>query len=311
MLGVDGGGSKTLARLAQAHTRGLLCAAGEGLGAASNPLSVGWDASQRELTTAVRAALDSAGLAPDACADSAVLAVAGCADPAVADRLREWAASQGFARRVRVVDDRAPLLAAADLGSPAIGVIAGTGSSCVGRTASGELHAIGGWGYLIDDAGSGYELGRACLRRVTRAADDAVSGSDPLSEAALRHAGATHVADLKAMVYGSDSPRTYIAGFAAPTLAMATTGDPAAAAIASSGAGELETLILTAWRRIGEPDPAGVSVLLSGGLLERSAHYRRLLTGRLVDRGWSADSIRLAPDPATGCCLLAARESST
>ena len=41
--------------------------------------------------------------------------------------------------------------------------IAGTGSSVFAR-AKGEMRQVGGWGYLLGDEGSGFDLGRRALR---------------------------------------------------------------------------------------------------------------------------------------------------
>src|SRR5215475_1443826 len=45
-------------------------------------------------------------------------------------------------------------------------VLSGTGSCCFGRTANGRTAKIGGWGHLLGDKGSGYEIGLRSLKAV-------------------------------------------------------------------------------------------------------------------------------------------------
>ena len=61
--------------------------------------------------------------------------------------------------------------------SDGIAMISGTGSSAFTRQ-GGVVAQVGGWGHLIDDAGSGYALGRACLAAAYRALDGRGEG-DP------------------------------------------------------------------------------------------------------------------------------------
>ena len=76
-------------------------------------------------------------------------------------------------------------LAAVTYGDPGVVQIAGTGSLTFGLGKQGKRCRIGGWGYLIGDEGSGFDLGRRALIRVMKAYD----GRGPatgLTELALR-----------------------------------------------------------------------------------------------------------------------------
>ena len=45
-------------------------------------------------------------------------------------------------------------------------VLSGTGSCCYGRSGSGAVAKVGGWGHLIGDKGSGYEIGLRAMKAV-------------------------------------------------------------------------------------------------------------------------------------------------
>ena len=161
------------------------------------------------------------------------MAIAGCATAASRQRLADWARQQDWAAKVEVVPDTAPILADAPDGLPAIGLIAGTGSSALAKRRDGEVRLVGGWGYLIDDGGSGYALGRAALLHVARLADrgDDVH-DDPLSSALLHSVDASRPLDLKPLLYQSADPRGWTASIARVVVHLAGEGEPAASKIA-------------------------------------------------------------------------------
>jgi len=47
---------------------------------------------------------------------------------------------------------------------PRVLVLSGTGSCCFGRTTNGKTAKIGGWGHILGDKGSGYEIGLRALK---------------------------------------------------------------------------------------------------------------------------------------------------
>ena len=302
VLGVDGGGSRTRAALFRIadNTELQLVATGDAEG--SNPYSVGWDASQAAISSAVEAA----GKPADAKPDLVVLAVAGCGSDAARERLADWARQREFAIVAQVVPDTEPVLAAAPVGEAAIGLIAGTGSAALARRACGSMEIVGGWGYLIDDAGSGYALGRDALRRLTQLTD-AGAALDALSGEVLRHADVERPADIKSQLYSSESQRAWIAAIAPTVVRLSEAGDAIARRIASDNADALAKLALDAASRAADVPSDRPCVYLAGGLATGSDHYRNLIEDALAASGWERGQVRDAVDGATGCAMLAAR----
>jgi N-acetylglucosamine kinase-like BadF-type ATPase len=56
-------------------------------------------------------------------------------------------------------------------GQAGVLVIGGTGSNTLGRTSTGVLFTVGGWGPALGDQGSGYWIGHQALRAALRAKD--------------------------------------------------------------------------------------------------------------------------------------------
>ena len=168
MLGIDGGGSKTAAWLAFGPTQIV----GRGRTGPGNPRAVGFDQALMNIDAAVEAAFQEAALARVP-AESACLAVAGTGREADRARVLDWARQRSLAKRVEVVHDAEPLLAAGTPEGWGIALISGTGSLAYGRSASGATARTGGWGYLIGDEGSGYALAIAGLAQRRRRLTDA------------------------------------------------------------------------------------------------------------------------------------------
>lgn len=304
LLGIDGGGTKTVARLAHAETDDRpLCVIGTGFAGGSNPYSVGWDAAVRDIGQAANAARANAGITD--VPGVAILAVAGCATESARQRLQREAAAAGIAEVVHVAPDTAPLLSAATPGRPAVGVIAGTGSIAVGRDSTGDEVTVGGWGYLIDDAGSGYSLGQVSLRALCRAEDAGRLQASRLFPAVCHQLAIGSLGELKQLIYESPDPRARIASLATEVIRAAKDGDALALSIAIEGADSLAELADACARRVDQPD-ASTEFFVAGGLLIRSPFYRRLLTTALHNRRVGA-RVRLAPDAACGCLQIARR----
>lgn len=94
----------------------------------------------------------------------------GYSNPTVGGWLRESLSQRVGGELILCGDDEIAMEAAFPGGSGLL-VIAGTGSNTIGRTNTGELINVGGWGPRLADQGSGYWIGRQGLRAAMRAYD--------------------------------------------------------------------------------------------------------------------------------------------
>jgi len=85
---------------------------------------------------------------------------------------------------VQVVND-AELMVPAAGHADGIGVVAGTGSIAVARTADGKMLAAGGWGWILGDEGSAPALVREAAKAIRHSLDRGRDG-DPLIAALMR-----------------------------------------------------------------------------------------------------------------------------
>ncbi|HEX5386260.1 MAG TPA: BadF/BadG/BcrA/BcrD ATPase family protein [Gemmatimonadales bacterium] len=293
LIGVDAGGSKTSAVVAEGET---VLARTTGPGAAMRPGRA--LASATTITDVARHAL------AEARRPQAELLVVGAAGAGRAPEREELGAalrSEGVARRVVVTTDIEIALAAAFGEAPGMVVSGGTGSVAAGRGADGALVRMGGYGWQMGDEGSGYAIGRAALGTVSRARD----GRGPATALSDRLLAATRSEDFDALVrWAAGANAAEVAALAPHVLEVAAQGDVVAQGIADYAARELSQLALCL-RPLLQGNGA-IPVVLAGGLLESSAGLRRAVRQKL-DGGAGVRVMEQTADAALGALALARR----
>ena len=259
VLGVDGGGTGTRARL-QDRT-GITLGHGQ---AGPSALGQGVPQAWRHVEQAVARAFADAGLPhapPAVCALGLGLAGAGVQ----AQRVAFTAADPGYAL-CRLENDGLTQLLGAHGGAPGIVVAAGTGSVAAALYADGRTRQVGGWGFPVGDDGSGAWLGLQAVRRLQATLDGrALAGA--LSKAVAAEAGSTAAAVL-AWCAKAQAPQ--YAELAPLVFAVAQQGDAFAKAVLQAAANELAVLA----RTLDIPPQAGqaaLAVVARGSVGERLA----------------------------------------
>jgi N-acetylmuramic acid 6-phosphate etherase len=298
-LGIDGGGTHTVALLANRDGSIL----GRGTAGPSNRQAVGTERALAALDEAVSAAFTAAGLTRGPVA-SACLGLAGADRPDDQRAIREWAERVHLASKLEVTSDAAILLAAGTPQGCGLVLIAGTGSIAFGQTAEGRRARAGGWGHLLGDEGSAYALVMAALQAVVRAADGRGSATR-LTERVLNHWQLTQPQELIAAVYRSGRDRTDLAALA-PLVIETAQDDAVAAALVEQGARELARAGESVVRQLGWQGP--IPLALAGGLLLGNANYRDWVLRLLSDGGIKPEPVSLVEEPAQGAVKLALAE---
>jgi N-acetylglucosamine kinase-like BadF-type ATPase len=220
---------------------------------------------------------------------------------------------QGFADRLAAIFPNASLTVVADFYAAYVGAhgdgdgiiaIAGTGSVAYGRCGERE-HRAGGYGYLIDDAGSGYGVGRSAIAAVLNAADG--SGCETTLTHGLREElGAGDSAYLIKEVYGGKLDRVRIASLAGRVSDAAAAGDEVACAILrQAGQSQAESVCAVARALFSRDEP--VSIALCGSLWKAGEAIVEPFAAA-VRRGFPRSRIGAAEhDASVGAALLARR----
>jgi N-acetylglucosamine kinase-like BadF-type ATPase len=119
---------------------------------------------------------------------------------------------------------------------------AGTGSVSYAIDQSGQVHKIGGWGYLLGDEGAGYWIGKEAIRLALfqlESKKTILEGS--LSHQVLNAMQANDWETVKTFVYAKD--RSEIAALSRIVDSAATSGDADAVSILNKAASHLAELV--------------------------------------------------------------------
>jgi len=278
LLGVDGGGSGTRARLATP--------AGQPLGfgeAGPSALRQGVEQAWSHVLQAVQRAFDAAGLPLAPPADCALgLGLAGYNVGARRDAFLR--AAPPFAHLVLDHDGYTTLLGAHQ-GRPGIVVAAGTGSVGEVLHAAGTRAGASGWGFPVGDEGSGAWLGLRAMQQAQRALDGRAP-LGPLARAVLRVAGS----ERAALLAWCDGAGQHQYAQLAPLVFDTEASDPAAAALVARAAAELEAVALAL-------DPQATLPVVVTGSVGRRLQPR-------LSAALRARCVEPAGDSADGALLL-------
>jgi N-acetylglucosamine kinase-like BadF-type ATPase len=330
VMGIDGGGTKTIAWLGKIES-GRLIRIGIGRGAASNPRAVGFETAFLNLTAAIRSAFQDAGL-PVQPLDRACLCLAGAGRVAEQQAIQRWTRETLWTRRLRLVSEAEATLAsvidrssdpcidqrrtaspgavpaaAQQLGAE-VALICGTGSLAWGRDRLHQRHCrCGGWGYLLGDEGSGYWIGQQLLNLACRAADGR-SNQQPILSAVLERLQLEAPEQIVAWCFGDESnegnsSRGRIAELA--PLAFEFSDSPKVSRILQQGAQELSRMIGAVVRALDAPQ---FELAMAGSVVLQQASYRQSILACLAQESLVPVRVHVADQPVAGTLWLAASE---
>jgi len=273
VVGVDGGGTKTRALVADESGKAL--ADVEGPGSAVKPGQA--DRSAQVIAETVALALEAAEMT-HVMPKVLCVGVAGVGRENERQALWQALAEREISEEILVHADATVALDDAFGDGPGVLLIAGTGSVAFGRGPTGAFARCGGWGPAIGDEGSGAWIGRRALSVVTAAAD----GREPetaLTGAVLTAAQVNEVSEL--IAWAAAATPAMLATLAPAVMSEAAAGDLRANALLSLAVEELTLHIRALARQLFTDERASVPVALTGGLLKRGQPLRKRLEQRM------------------------------
>ena len=313
IAGFDAGQTHTRCRLARLTPEGswVVLAEGEGSGVCHLDAPEGEGRFVAALQSSFGAAQGALGAEfADLTLAAAAIGASGIeAGSSVQPRAQQLAAKALGLPTARVVasgDEHTALEGARGTASAGILLISGTGCIALGRNAAGSQHRCGGWGWLLDGAGSACDIGRDGLALALEMADGRRSDT-PLRQVIWKGLGLN--ADdpgaaqaIKALVV---DPGFGAAGFArlAPLVhQQALAGDRDASAVVQRSAAALAHMAATIATRLQLIAPP---IWPSGGALQHLSLLRDGLVQTLALQCPGAQLEQPAGDACDGALRLA------
>jgi len=295
VIGIDGGGTATRALILDERGRELARAEG-GPALVDRP---GQPIDIEAVATTVQRAAAAAGIDLPAAALCAGFAGVG---REMERRAVEEALTGRLASVARVITDAEAAFFDAFGDGPGLLLIAGTGSMGFGRGEDGREARTGGWGLLLGDEGSGYDIGLSGLRAAARAADGRGNATELLPRL-MAELGLARPEEL--IPWAARAPKTAFAALAPTVCELAGAGDEVAAEIVTAAVASLTAHVDALLARLGPwSSPPGLA--LAGGLLAPGGPLREVVTTAATERACVVLGTHVAP--VRGAAGLALRE---
>ncbi len=298
LLGIDGGGSKTTAVVFDICGNFIGSAVGESINYYSNPLDVTRD----NLSAILKKIEENFGIFEY---ESAFIGMSALNDRASEKELSAFAGGVIKARNVQMDSDLFVALEAMNRdGVCAVG-ICGTGSMAVARNKDGKIIHKGGFGYILGDEGSGYEISLNAVKSAVRAAEGCAENTDLLAET-LDFFGAEDIFSLIDIFYDPPIERQKIAAFMPRVRKCADNGDETAIRLITESADAFSETMLSLLRETGENVPVG----LWGGVFCYCDLFRNRFKSNLSKYGYGDVEVLSFP-PEIGAVISALKNSSS
>lgn len=299
VIGIDGGGTKTHLKALDLQQNTV----GEARGGASNLTALSKETVKENLKLLLADFYKQTGLSQKDCV-SACLGTAGASSSTSQKQLSAILAEIFPGIPVLLTNDALPLLYSGTPSGCGIVLIAGTGSVCMAKTAAEDIFRIGGWGHLIGDEGSGYQIACRMLGAVMRAFDGR-GRQTVLTDLLLEHLKLSSPMELIDYLYQSGNGKKEIASLAALCDRAFALGDDTAKAIYEEAAESLCEMVTAAAQKFPPKKREPIVCVYTGGMVTKSPALRDLLSQKLQTKAPNVIFQECRHDAAYGCALMA------
>jgi N-acetylglucosamine kinase-like BadF-type ATPase len=306
VIGVDGGGTKTMGALMDGSRKVLATAAA----GASNPHTVGLD-SVRATLAELFASLCRQAHVTLGDVECVALSMAGV------DRPKDKADIEGIATpmlrpgaKLLVVNDAiAGIMAGLDR-PHGLMLISGTGSICYGfDDDTGKTARSGGWGHWLSDEGSGYTMGLAALKAVIQAYDGRGEAT-MLTDLIVPATGGTVPTDVVGWVIANRCDKAEVAALSRLLHEADSAGDRVASRIMDDEADWLMKMVPPVYRALFAERKAAVPIVFGGSNLAKGAKFQARIRERIAASGLPLEPTLQKREPVEGAALYALHKAT-
>ncbi|OCQ94405.1 ATPase [Oscillatoriales cyanobacterium USR001] len=310
IFGIDGGGTKTTCVLMD-ETGAII---GRGEAGPSNYQSVGFESAKQSIQLAIEQAILSAKIEAKIPIKGICLGLAGVGRPedikVIEDLVKqlklcetlpiEWLLQP---ETTLIYNDSHIALVGGIGNGVGIAAIAGTGSHIFGQNRQGKTKRVGGWGYILGDEGSGYDIAVRGMQAALKSFDGRLEFTTLIAEF-QSYLKLKNIQDLIEVVYRRGWGVKEIAALAPIVDRAATAGDRVALNIIEDAAAELVLATKVAISELFDPLET-FEIVTIGGVWQGAANLRDRFQASISKIYPLAQVIWPRHEPAYGAGLLA------
>ena len=293
LIGIDGGGTQTIGVIADTNGNHL----SKVVGKSTNYHVVGIEQVEATLGSILKQLLQNIGIRATNC-QAACFGLAGVGRAEDHQKIYRLCERIGIPRQFILTHDAEIALTAGIRSGIGVLAISGTGSMVYGQNSEGKSVRVGGWGHLLGDEGSGYDIGHRGLKAITQMSDGRRQPTT-LRKFILAQISLDRVDQLVRWV--SMASKSQISALAISVFESAETGDKVAQAIIEQAGKALVIAIRTAIRRL--ELSTNSEVFLSGGVFQNQPSFVRFLQEQFPEK--TIQLIR--QEPVCGAIRIAQR----
>lgn len=293
-LGIDGGGTRTVAAVADDNGNILIKKTGKSI----NFYSVGFPAARKNLAGVIDDIKAQLGDIMFTCAFIGCSALDNEADDELTDKLCKGIIN---AEKIKMHSDVYIALKALKYAECPCVAVCGTGSMAACEDKNGNIHTAGGWGHIIGDEGSAYAVAVNALKNCCRMYDN--GAKTPLVMSATAFFGVDDFRKVTDIIYSSETTKDVIARFAEKVGELASEGDADALEIIITEAENFADTVLILLSKIDCCDVLG----LYGGMFIHNKAFANAFSVKIKEK-YPDITIKISDIPAEESALALARK---
>ncbi|WP_432403923.1 N-acetylglucosamine kinase [Wukongibacter sp. M2B1] len=265
-IGIDGGGTKTLAYLGN-EKKNIIEAIEVG---STNYHSVGIEKVRLELQEIFKFFIESQDITIEKIKG---ICIGGAGIDCKSDEkaIEKVFRDIGYKNVLQIYNDSVIALVGANGSKRGAILVSGTGSIAFGIDKNGEKHRVGGWGHIIDDAGSGYAIARDGLKKIMESYDGREEDTK-IWQSIKDKLNLSHIDELITFIYDTNTKKHDIAKLA-PCIIDLYEIDRVANRVIDIAVKDLCSMIDCLAKKMKEED---FSLGLSGSIFLKSEIIRKL-----------------------------------
>lgn len=298
VIGIDGGGTKTLGYVGNLEGN-VMAVSTSG---PSNYHAIGVERARQSIEDIIKSLCNIVNVDIEDL-ELLSLGLAGIDRPEDKRNIEKIIKSIGVTCEVILQNDAVSALVGAHGKEYGVITISGTGSISYGINSKGKLARVGGWGHIIDDEGSGYDIGRKALSAVFKSYDNRTDKTI-LTEKILNYLDLETVDQIVGYVYSDKITKEHIAHIAPLVFDAAYENDMTAIDILDQSIDSLVEITETVIKKL-EFNEEKINLVLDGGILKKVEYMQNEFRKKLNER---IDNVNISTplfDGAIGSLLLA------